>query len=140
MNIDPTDESQVEDFDDESEPEGMLIGYELGTPSAFSGDCDLQPYDRKRPGSGCCAVITCDCKQTFRIDLLSEDYSRCPKCKTQYTSLLVVCQVGDDTMLQSVFEHLVAENDDRDDNPEAEPQPEDSAEDIPDGAQPEPNE
>lgn len=106
-----TDPTQPEDdYDAEDEESGMLVGYELGSPSAFSGDCELQPYNVKRPGSGCCAVIECECRQMFRIDLLNEGYSRCPKCQAQYTSLLVICQVGDDTMLQQVFEHLVAQN------------------------------
>jgi hypothetical protein len=135
MNIDRDDETQAEDFEEDTEDEGgMLIGYELGTPAAFSGDCDLQPYDKKRPGSGCCAVIKCMCGQVFRIDLLANEYSRCPKCSSQYTSLLLVCQFDDDCILQAAFEHLVANNEALGNNPGAPEPEEDDVED--DAAEP----
>lgn len=95
------------DDGEDADMDGMLIGYVLGPPSAFSSECVLLEYDRKKPGSGCCAVVRCECAQPFRMDLLKQEPTACPKCKKEYTSLLLVCPVDDDVMLQSVFAHLV---------------------------------
>lgn len=101
-------------------PLGDAPALVIGAPCAFSADCDLMTRDDKRRVVGCAACVQCECGQPFRVDLLSEAMHGCPKCKREYTSLLIVARAEDRTVLQDAMEHVLAVNgiDVRDSNPD----------------------
>lgn len=129
----------TDEYDDETQSDGILIGYRIGEPSAFSSDCDFTERQPGKPGTGCTAVIRCSaCQQLFRVDLMSQANQHvCPNehCRKCFTSLLIVAAVDDDEILQDVFEHLAEVNGERANNPDdAEPDVEVDEPAIPESA------
>jgi len=113
--LEPDDEREDNpDGDDEDRDDnpGQLEGLLIGPPFATALDCDLLDRDDKRKVPGCCACLKCDaCGQQFRINLLSASgFHACPKCKLEYTSVLIVATADDHTILQHALETVLRSN------------------------------
>lgn len=106
------DDDELGDDGDDDEPRGPLHGILIGAPFALATDCGLVQRNDEKKIPGCCACLSCDsCGQVFRIDLLSTKGNHaCPKCRLEYTSMLVVAVADDDTMLQYALETVLAQN------------------------------
>jgi hypothetical protein len=110
----------IEEDDDEHENEGgeinlqglsQLEGLPIGPPFAMATDCSLLDADPKRKVEGCIACIQCDaCGQAFRINLLGSSTHVCPKCKLEYTSVLIVAVTDDDQILGEAFKTVLRSN------------------------------
>lgn len=124
-NLDPDENAGEFDEDDETE-RGPLHGILIGPPFAIATDCGLVVRNDEKRIPGCCACLSCDqCGQLFRIDLLSDKgMHACPKCKLEYTSVLIVATADDHTMLQYALETVL-----RSQNPGGEPDDEQGGED-----------
>jgi hypothetical protein len=93
--------------------EGVLqgAGLPIGDPFAMATDCSLLQPDPKRKIEGCVACIQCDaCGQLFRINLLGKALHACPKCKLEYTSVLIVAVTDDDQILRDAFRTVLRSN------------------------------
>ena len=98
-----------DDRDDNPGERGPLRGVLIGPPFALATDCGLVKRNDEKQIPGCCACVSCDnCGQVFRIDLLSAAGNHaCPKCKLEYTSILIVATADDHTMLQYALEQTI---------------------------------
>ena len=103
------DDLDDDDRDDNPESRGPLHGVLIGPPFALATDCGLVKRNDEKQIPGCCACVACDnCGQVFRIDLLSAAGNHaCPKCKLEYTSILIVATADDHTMLQYALEQTI---------------------------------
>lgn len=84
----------------------------IGAPFAIGADCSLLSRNDRAAVPGCCACIECDqCSQQFRLDLLADGGpTACPKCKTEYTTLLIVARTDDREVLRDALEHVLRAN------------------------------
>lgn len=102
------------DDDDGAELGSQLAGLEglpIGPPFALATDCSLLSPDPKKKIEGCVACIQCDaCGQLFRISLLGSALHACPKCKLEYTSILIVATADDDQILGDAFKTVLRSN------------------------------
>lgn len=75
----------------------------IGSPLAKTGGCELVASVKGTPA--CVAVLKCDgpdgkpCGQLFKVDLLSEEETACPKCGLRFTWALLVAEVDDDDII-----------------------------------------
>lgn len=66
--------------------------------------------------AGCAIVVKCDgpegqaCEQIFRIDLLQPGVKNCPKCKTQYSHMLLVAPVDDEEIIAAAMATVLDAN------------------------------
>jgi hypothetical protein len=107
---DPAIDDDDHDDDRDNNPDrGPLHGVLIGPPFALATDCGLVKRNDAKQIPGCCACLSCDsCGQVFRIDLLSAVGNHaCPKCKLEYTSILIVATADDHTMLQYALEQTI---------------------------------
>lgn len=110
------DDDEYED-DDGGAVEGLgaqlagLEGLPIGPPFAMATDCALLPPNPQRKVEGCIACIQCDaCGQQFRVNLLGTALHACPKCKLEYTSVLIVATSDDDQILGDAFRTVLRSN------------------------------
>lgn len=137
----PLDLEADDERDDEPQAGGGLQGLmaggglPIGAPFAMATDCSLLQPNPKRKIEGCVACIQCDaCGQQFRINLLGQALHACPKCKLEYTSVLIVAVTDDDQILRDAFKTVLRSNgiatgDDDDDDDEGELEGDDYGED-----------
>jgi hypothetical protein len=121
MQNDDDEAPELEDAPAEREQNrGPLHGVMVGPPFAIASDCGLVPRDDTKKVPGCCACLSCDgCGQLFRIDLLSsKGMHACPKCRAEYTSVLIVAASDDPTILQHALDTVLASNGLRAQNPD----------------------
>lgn len=113
---DSDDDGPEHELDDDSPTElaGRLAGLEglpIGPPFALATDCSLLEPNTKKKIEGCVACIQCDaCGQQFRISLLSAALHACPKCKLEYTSVLIIATADDDQILGDAFRTVLRSN------------------------------
>lgn len=134
---DDHDDDQAHDDDDDdahdpAELGGQLAGLEglpIGPPFALATDCSLLEPNPSKKIEGCVACVQCDaCGQMFRISLLGSAMHACPKCKLEYTSILIVATADDDQILGDAFKTVLrsngmlgADDDDEHDDDDGEP-------------------
>jgi hypothetical protein len=82
----------------------------LGLPFAIATDCELlSPQPPHVPGA--IAAVQCGkCSTPFVLNLLRDQVSRCPECKTAYTHALIVAPVDDTASVDAFIETVALAN------------------------------
>ncbi|MGV1080684.1 MAG: hypothetical protein ACOYD1_12705 [Candidatus Nanopelagicales bacterium] len=103
--------------DDNANPLEQVPEVLLGPPFAVVHDAELLerggdkcPHCHQPAVSGSTAIVKCDCGQLFRIDLLNEDYARCPGCERQYTHAVILCAPDNDEAFAEAVANVLQAN------------------------------
>lgn len=118
------DDQQIPDAHNEATPNraSPIPPLVIGAPFALSDDCEFveRPTRALDCGHtqhpGCVAIVRClgpegdPCGQLFRIDLLEDGTKTCPRCKTQFTHLLLIAPVDDDEVIADAMKLVLQAN------------------------------